>query len=79
MLPETSMVPTNSYLAFMSAPKHRRDELHIAAPRTLRNRLRNPARPNNVAPMSNTALRTIRLRCAGDPLGVQIPVTNYAA
>jgi hypothetical protein len=44
----------------------------------MRNRLRNPARPNNVAPMSNTALRTIRLRCAGDPLG-RYPLTNYAA
>jgi hypothetical protein len=32
MLPETFMVPTNSYLAFMSS-RNTRDELYIAAPR----------------------------------------------
>ena len=32
MLPETLLVPTNNYLAFMSG-RNTRDELHIAAPR----------------------------------------------
>jgi len=32
MLPETLLVPTNNYLAFMSG-RSTRDELHIAAPR----------------------------------------------
>ena len=36
MLPETLLVPTNNYLAFMSG-RSTRDELHIAAPRIYRN------------------------------------------
>jgi hypothetical protein len=40
----------------------------------MRHRLYNPQHATYVAPMSNTALRTIRLRCAGDPMA-----TSYAA
>ena len=53
MLPETSLGPTNSYLAFMSTPSTR-EELHVAARRARFGtclRTRSPAA--YVAPMLN--------------------------
>ena len=44
MLPETLLVPTNNYLAFMSG-RSTRDELHIAAQRLIRARAYARANP----------------------------------